>query len=375
MSHLGQIEGALCDNVPFGSSAYIRERLDAHYERRLDALGRTAPWAQQLVARLRTGHQSQRRAIINNPLLRAAIDQAVKHFVLDLPSDETDSAVRFLEKYVRADSGRQPPQPNEGSGSLDLNDGLVRVRVWTEGDDTAESKWFKTLLDKYVFGTGEYLRGLNAGEAAALQQAWDLMVAMLPRMGASAIAHTDLLAVVDPPHHEVSRRMREGSQPVFTAMTAEAFPSTSVLTPAAMSHPWQLVETVLHEGLHGKWFEFCHTHTVFSSQYVEMDPTTMISPPWHAEKGGGATWTAGRAFAAFHVYVHLVVYGLILADRTPGAYDDILSAHGLTGLLESYVERASFLREALLADRCAHAYDFAGRGMLAWLSGVLDSVT
>ena len=188
----------------------------------------------------------------------------------------------------------------------------------------------------------------------AVERGCDLLTTLLPELGASALAHLRLIGVFC------------GAN--IGSITNDRLASTSFFSMAGMRTPWVAAETLLHEALHCKLGALVGTRNVWrKDDGTEGIRSLAIRPVWRRNQSGGREeWPPDRAFAAFHVYVHLALF-FARAERL-----EALPAGGFGAPPASFregfrtaLDRAGWLGRAL--DAADMPFGTDGRALFAWL--------
>jgi predicted O-methyltransferase YrrM len=357
------VEEALAGHAAWGDSQYILEQLDVTFRRRLGVVAEQLPVAGRLVAALETADASTRNAIAGNTVIRCAVQHA--HLRV---ADEQDYGLslevcqQVLEATLDHLGRGKGGTPFEGGDARleQLAPGEDRCWIWSEdyprGDFGAA---FRSVIDLEY---GHQLSSVTDPELAALRRGRDLLLELMPRLAPSALAHTHLIGCFS---NEGFWRGKLSSSQIRAGGTI--FLSREMLT-----DPWCIAEHLLHESLHQKLYDFRHGHQLMHPE-VAASESVLVTSLWNSPELNGANqWDTSRAFAAFHVYVHLSVLALIaeqLADGLVAAYG---APRGLIGSRKA-LDRARYLGEQL-DDVRSLALGPAGERLLDWLREVLDVV-
>lgn len=133
-----------------------------------------------------------------------------------------------------------------------------------------------------------------------------------------------------------------------------------------------MAETLLHEALHNKLMDIVATRSVFRPFVESRLPTVRAIWRNRDRPGNIADWPLTRAFAVFHVYVHVALF--FAKVRTMDAFlaDDFGAPPAFFECnLERALTRAGYLGQELAAsgDRFL---DRDGRALFAWLRQMLS---
>ena len=106
-----------------------------------------------------------------------------------------------------------------------------------------------------------------------------------------------------------------------------------------------LVETLYHEALHCKYFNIMRVHKIFRDDYRGYSEQYFECPWRKGEDEINRCWPFDRAFAAFHVYVHLyVLYNALLEARSDLDREWIVRRNSVVR------EKSSILREWIVKE-------------------------
>jgi hypothetical protein len=122
-----------------------------------------------------------------------------------------------------------------------------------------------------------------------IDAAFDLLSAVLPRVGPSAIEHISSVCVVG---------AQAESGTMLSASGGDELPSTIFIAPEQLDNLWDAAGHVLHEGLHLKLFD-----VVRSGALVAVGEDVQVDIPWRHVR-----WTIPRVVFSFHVYAHMVLF-------------------------------------------------------------------
>ncbi|WP_417816287.1 hypothetical protein [Thalassospira alkalitolerans] len=136
----------------------------------------------------------------------------------------------------------------------------------------------------------------------------------------------------------------------------------------------ELAELILHESLHQKFIDIRLTTSLSLASYEDFDADAVgkIPIPWPNEQNP-RYWSAIRALAAMHVYVHLVVFYLSLVNSHKYCRSDQKYNSAFLRLKECF-ERSNYLRERLKMQDAVIWYGHEGISLYSILAKILEEV-
>ncbi|MGW4092343.1 O-methyltransferase [Nocardia sp. NPDC004750] len=357
------VENAMASQKPFGDPVYVLDRLQECLLLRLQLLSAHLPAAAELLDAMAQTSSTTTYKLFADPTLRAAIVHAHERTASGVPQGPTglrlaDCSNLFLTAadYLRNGGTDTPLQ----DGSLvALGPGENLGWIWREehSDDTYGRAFRKLVFERYntlpVTPSDEALDQLVVGAR--------LLNELLPDLAPSALQHARVIACVP----------QEGAF-IGTGSSSQFHLGGVIFLNARLGSPWWVVEHLLHEALHQKFYDFRHGHVVTRLEWIEDDARPVISP-WNPSRLAGSNWwSAPRVFAAFHVYVHLALLSRVAEDR----HSQLESTYGpFSGMIASKraQERAHYLGRQL-KSLCWDRLDTAGRAYADWLHALLDAL-
>lgn len=357
---LAGAEQALVEHQTFGNSEYIRQQLEMSHKRRLQLIAPRLPSAGRLLEAFERADAYTRYRITGNTVIRCAVQLA--HTQIEtgnthgLPLAQCE---RIFEETIRhLELGRSGTPFENGAASLDcLGPQPYHGCVWTEDyPDDLFGRSFRLILNKEY---GASLCTLDSHELASLRKGEQLLQDLLPSLARSALGHAHLVACF--PDAGFWKGKVSSSQ---IRMGGTIFLNRYIL-----ANPWCVAEHLLLESLHQKLYDFRHGHSLLEAEYTSADSPKVISIWNAAELTNSNHWDIHRAFAAFHVYVHLALLALVAEQRA----GDLEPKYGpFRGMVESRkaLERAHYLGEQL-KDVCWNQLGLAGKQLRDWLMSVL----
>jgi predicted O-methyltransferase YrrM len=357
------VEEALAEHAAWGDSEYILEQLDVTFRRRLDAVAEQMPVAGRLAAALEEADGSTRNAIAGNTVIRCAVQHAHLRVVGEQDYGlSLETSAKVLEVTVdRLERGESGTPFEAGEASLkQLSPGDDRGWIWSEdypqGDFGAA---FRSIIDLEY---GDKLSSITESELVALRRGRELLLELMPKLAPSALAHTHLVGCFA---NEGFWRGKLSSSQIRAG-------GTIFLSREMLRDPWCIAEHLLHESLHQKLYDFRHGHQLMHPEVATSEPVR-ITALWNSPELDAANqWDTSRAFAAFHVYVHLSVLALVAEQVVDGLAATYGPPRGLIASRKA-LDRARYLGEQLDEVRGV-ALGPAGERLLDWLRDVLDIV-
>jgi hypothetical protein len=125
--------------------------------------------------------------------------------------------------------------------------------------------------------------------------------------------------------------------------------------------------------LHQKLYDFRHGHSLFEPR-DRLPEVRRICSPWNSYGGKSNEWDTFRAFAAFHVYVHLALLSAIAEQRPSEPVEEREGTNSAPANMISSrkaIERARYLGPSL-ETTCWAELGVAGKRFHEWLTSVLD---
>lgn len=357
---LAALEEVLVRQRPFADSDYIREQLEVCYRRRLGKIAARFPVAAELERAIGAADAATRYRVIGDPALRCAIQHAHAQIETEegvgLPLAE---CARLFEAALGV-IGATPP------GTLPLNraGGLERVGAephhgWIWSEDHPDDVFGRSFRQVVRLNYGDPVSTLDAAEVAGLKRGERLLAELLPQVAASALGHAHLVAGF-------------ADQGFWTGKSSSSqfrIGGAIFLSRAYLTSPWWVAEHLLHESLHHKLYDFRHGHTLLDPDFSREGATRVVSL-WNPQELSNANlWDAHRAFAAFHVYVHLGLLALT-AERRARELEDRYGPKRDMVSSRTALDRAHYLG-GQLRTTCWRELGLAGRQMAEWLMSVL----
>jgi hypothetical protein len=283
-SAVREVDQALARHPIFGDSTRILARVLGRYRfgvrlfaERLFEIAAALPALERL-------NDGEARRVFFDPLVRLALEAGFS----DLEAGTLASPHR-LEEVL-------PPALD--ALPLALCEARMRRR-WCIGAE--DPKWMWDLGgggDPHAAALRRVFEGIFDGERGSrgtlidpdavsrqrVEEAVELVAAVLPHSGAAALRHIEAIALLD--------ASLEGGT-VMSGAGGDITPSTVFLSLGELGNPWDIAGSLLHEGLHLKLFDAAQAVAPTTA------PTETVQVPWR-----NVRWTIVRAIFAYHVYVH-----------------------------------------------------------------------
>jgi hypothetical protein len=139
--------------------------------------------------------------------------------------------------------------------------------------------------------------------------------------------------------------------------------------------PWLAAEALLHEAAHKKLSDIVLTRAIFRYGFSAADSPT-IRAPWNSPLSWNSNdWSIDRALFAFHVYVHLALFFLVVEQRA----DELVPRYGSLGDMKparsarACLDRARYLGAALQRS-AGPELGPDGKLLVDWLLSILEAL-
>lgn len=334
---LADLEEELATHPSFGDAAAIRARAAAFGELALP----TVEGGRALSALLGSLATPERMAMLLSPVIRDAMAR------------EDERGARVLAYAAEAVRLGGTASFDDGRGGAHaLVSETERAYVFhTRADERVLTEHFRHMFaEKLASELGRValvLRDPLPDELATLNEAAALLRRALPRLFDSALAHVDVVALVD---SEDGKRAG-----LIESASWVRFPATVFLSPLALVSPRQAAESLFHEAVHHKHYDLRRSRSIVASDYREERAVEVVSP-WNDDD---RVWPSARATSACHVYTHLALLHAAIVERLGDAASKPLAI--------ASAERARYLVDELLT-RAEADQGSDGRALTAWLA-------
>lgn len=357
------IEEALVRHRIFGDSAYILEQFQASSKRRLGVIATQLPSARRLLDVLERASDDSAYRVTGNTVVRCAIQHAHTQVETDtqygLPLADCGAIFEATALHVERE---KPGTPFEsGSAWLPrLGDEPYQGWIWRE--DYPDEIFGRSLRFLIEQNYGDPLCTPSEDDLAALVRGERLLQTLMPLLAPSALAHAHLIGIF--PHAGAWKDKASSSQ---IRLGGSIFLARSL-----MRSPWIVAEHLLHEALHQKLYDFRHGHTLLEPEFSNRGAPRVRSPWNPAQLNDANHWDTHRAFAAFHVYVHLAVMSRVAAERAAELEALYGPADGLIDSRKAFA-RAWYLGEQLKGESWS-VLGPAGQRLVDWLMSILEAL-
>lgn len=357
---LRSIERELAGHPVFGDTRGILDRTRDLALMELEAVSRDRPLVKELRRELRkSGDRRLADDVLDDPVLLRTTEDLLDQGKITKNSsnnesstpDETEEVFAAMLDHLRRGT---PGLPVAAGCRHHLLPGgsTPAIAIWDpDAPDSVVKRRFESLVDE---GLSSGLPGAILGRpepafADALRQGCELLARLLPELAASVFHHVRLIGFIDD--------RRTGS------LSWNSMPSVVFMTGRPTRTPWETAEALLHEALHQKLADFATTRS-----FLREGDASTIRVFWNRKDA--EHFPPDRAYAAFHVYVHLALF-LARAAQMEEPLASEFGAFPSDGLdLETALGRAGYFGEEIVvhADRW-----FASDGgrMFAWLRQIL----
>jgi hypothetical protein len=360
---LSAVEGILASHRGFGDSDYIQDQMQVVFKRRLERIAGSEPAAGRLLDAFNDLDAERLRCVMGDTALRCAIQHATwgvergwkGGLELDLCTDLFRETTALLKRgYMRA--------PLEFGATRAGRLGLSSHSGWIWNNEHADDPFLRAFQKLIQQNYRAFLSSPTEEELGGLRQGAQLLTELMPRLSRSALSHAHIIGVCP----------QEGRWKGSASSSQFRLTGTIFLDRESVSKPWWVVEHMFHEALHQKLYDFRHGHTLFEPYDPSHDLQT-IQSPWNSFGGDVNRWDTFRAFAAFHVYVHLALLGAIIEQRQLELMNEPAELAESIKIISSRkaIDRARYLGDALQA-KCWDQLGVAGKRFHEWLTAVLN---
>lgn len=356
-------EHAFVEHPDFGDSARIRRRALVRYQFGLELFAERLPGLREAAAALSGDGAPLAEAIFREPVVRMLMEEAFDRLEADTlrSPDELES----LLPRLLADAGARSHDVTVGP----------RSDIWVWSAEPSPDPLVRRLQERSTELSERGAAGLNrvTPDRKMLDRvdgALDLLSALLPEVGPSAIDHISSVCVVG---------AQAESGTLLSASGGDELPSTIFIAPEQLGNLWDAAGHVLHEGLHLKLFDVVRTGAL-----VSVGEDVQVEIPWRHIR-----WTIPRVVFSFHVYVHMVLFKAA-ADRLGGHLrerfgeprgDQVRRGHAMSvvkplegGPFASGQARAEFLGSQLEGEWSQYLTE-DGRQFTRWLLDLMSTLT
>lgn len=379
INRLRQLERHLAEDEPFGDWRGIVRRTMTFYHRASELLAERVPAAGELAKALDRATDERRFRVLGDPVVRDALSRSLEWLKTPAgtyPSNLQEiiaAAVPFAHETASAS-----PLESAQQQQLRLGTGPTYWWVWTdERPDEPFGRHFRAMFSREIAHSissrPAVLRTCDERLERNLIAGSQLLDSLLPDLARSVRAHVHLVAIVD----VADRRQwgREIRADLCQNVSTHAIPGTIFLSPSPLRSPWHAAEALLHEAAHKKLSDLVLTRSIFRPGFTASDSPT-IRAVWNSPISWNSNdWSVDRALFAFHVYVHLALFFLVVDSRAAelGAYFGSPDGMNPASSIRAALDRASYLGSAL--QRFAkQELGPDGNNLLDWLNSILEKL-
>jgi hypothetical protein len=359
------LDSELARNRPFSDPSYLFDCTVRRYTERLKMLAFRLPAAADAAAALVQAALRRQQQILGDPIVRAAINQALANISFGESSillQEMGEIIAEAASLLRSDTAM--PVLQIGNEKPDCVRFFGRsIWFWqSEHKDDHFFRLFSRIYQKQEGGKSVLVTPLRS-ERQSIIRAINLLTEIVPKLTESVLHHVNLICICDVP-------ASHGGGLHFTSFTTIIAPGTVFLARSLLSNTWLLAEAILHEALHTKLYDFQHTHSLFVPKDPEMT-APIVCALWNRAEKGENHWPLNRSLFAFHVYVHLAIYFRSLSPRR-AEMEAVFGPCGYSDLdvcARRAFDRAHYLEHHIA--KCSKRLGAAGNALLCWLRGLL----
>jgi HEXXH motif-containing protein len=362
-------EESLADHPSFGDSAVILDRRQELYEFALEILARRLSGVTSAATAIGELRAPERAAVLDDPVIRVHIHEALGR----LQRDELGSP-DYLERFF----AQLDAEGWHAAHGAPLECAIPQARrlgdddawVWEPAqNDSAivrnfEARFSHEFLEHHDRTQSARDGGLLLGDehlARLLDDGYELLCHLLPRLAASVLAHVRLVAFM---------RVQTPDAAVQSG-SIRAIPGAIFLSPRHLQTPWAVAEALLHECAHNKLFDLYLTRLILEDGYDCRHART-IHARWNKSTLMQLNqWPLDQALSACHVYVHLAVFDRAVREHGQGLVERF-GPVDTSSVMKSprALERAAYL-VGELADHEYSGLGPDGRALVDWLAAEL----
>lgn len=364
---LGTVEQDLATHPEFSDAVATTVKAVEFYGFAVDLLAERSATVRELAAPLRDATGRLPTAVLEDPLVRVTVDEAMSRLergiLADAAWDEIATMLRLAGAALRGDWATAPLVAEMAERLTVATGPGSRAWLWS-AEPTSQRPLVRTFLGMFE---RDFLRGIPGALLRPTPQHTDelgsgfaLLAELFPVLAPSVAAHYVGIGVVDV--------RTEGE--TFLAGSVGRIPSVVFFSENRMANPWRLAETALHEGLHLKLFDIQRSASVFAAP-ERLQEGVKVPVPWLKWSSMVAPnqWALDRALGAFHVYAHLTLFQRAIATRLTPAIRDRFGAPEATdppSLYRFAAERSRYLGEQILEHGGDQLTGY-GREFVHWL--------
>ncbi len=357
---VAEAEQVLASHPDFGVTDLIWRRASARLRFALEVLGERLPGVAEVLPGLAA--EGSLPHVVRDPVVRMATEAALQRLRTGQlrPPDALEQVLRHAAAFAQPDADRAcaqsgvPAQREEGCGLRAGPGGRIWVLGFPDSPGLLPGLLAKACADNFIEQSGR-TGELNPGTARTVElvnQACEVLAALLPVLGLEAIGHVTGLGMVTADGDEGAMLSAAGGAPV---------PGIIVIRPGELERPWDAAGRILHEALHLKLFDI----SVCSALIADLD--TVVEVPWRPVR-----WEIRRVLAACHVYAHMAVFHAAVrarGHRFAGRFGEPPANPGVSSSgSDSYAhaqDRLRYLAGQLTGPLAGHLTP-AGRRFVGW---------
>jgi len=366
LQELERIEKVLAHSVPFGDSDYILQCTWQRYERRLEMLIEHMPSSETLLAAIRDASSERKYRVIGDPVLRGTINEALGHYKLGLSHPHADDLDAVMLDAVAFLAEDRSDTPVTASFRTSRRLGDAPHHGWLYYQDNSEGVFSRSFVSLWGRVTPLRIQEPTEHHHRTLMNAARLLDALLPALSRSALSHTQMIVMVEPPPSRLPPPSKG-----FTSVTFPELFGTIVLAPTVMETTWLAAEYLLHESMHLKFTDLEHTHSLLRTGY-RTSTSPIVRPPWHRPEPS-RNWPVNRCLTVMHVYVTLALFFSTIERRAAELENDFGPLGDLDPALEARrsFDRSHFLGRALRQHEAE--LGLAGVQFVRWLTETINA--
>lgn len=378
-SALRQQEISLAGDKPFGSWRSIINRMLTFYSRGSELLAKRSPAARELIRALDGVSAERRYRVLGDPVVRDIISRSLERLQDPSPVFPADLE-EILATATSLAAADAAVSPLEAATPRRLRLGEFPKHCWVwcdERPDEPLGRHFRGMFDREISHSissrPAILRTPDERMVSNLVAGFRLLHTLMPDLARSVCAHVHLVAVVD----VADRRqwIRETRADLCQNVSTHAIPGTIFLSPSPLRSPWHAAEALLHEAAHKKLSDLVLTWPIFRRGYTAADSPT-IRAPWNSPLSWNSNdWSIDRALFAFHVYVHLALFFLVVQRSANELVPLFGPLHGMKPSFSAQgaLDRARYLGTQLRRSAGAQLGP-AGERLVDWLFTIMSDL-
>lgn len=389
-SILSVVVSELTEQPTFGEWQTITADLLSYYDQSLSLLETEVPAAGTLCQYLRSANPATRFLVVTDTVFRVVINRAVQlhyHFLDDPRARAFSHAQELCTALVKllAWEPDLTATPLQALGIGRSKDGFVgkppmHIVTWKPQQITADFEFaseFKTIIEQEIepgFALGPVqMRPFTPEEYHTLQLGLAILPRISPRLAQEPLVHVRAIGLVD--LIGVTGEKDYAGSNLIMQRSNNNVPGAIFLSPRALEHPITAAEGLLHEALHHKMTNLVTVLDIFVDGF-DRDNYPPILANWNrASPNNSKLWQLDRALFAFHFYVHICAYYVLLQEK----WQPLTKLYGCppgfdpAGAFVKAVGRAEFLYSEL--SNQSGFLGSQGKQLLSWLGSIVQLYT